>query len=235
MRKLVNKGMWFMLAGALALATSAIARKGKQPSGLPEILAQMNETGKTLKTVSANIDYTTVTVLVDDKSTQSGQVYFRKGKMPEICIKFQTPQRKVLLLKDGKGHIFLPNANQVQDFDLSQKSDMVQQFLLLGFGSDTNDLKKNYTIKYLQEVQLEGEMTAQLELTPLKSSVAAQITKIQLWVSEDAWMPVQQKFFEPSGDYLLAHYKNVVKNGPIQNSDFELGAPSNATHVRPGS
>src|SRR5208337_677169 len=122
--------------------------KGKHPTDLTEILADMNEASKRLKTVSANLEYTKVTVLVDDKSTESGQLFFRKGKTTEIRIEFQKPERKILLFKKGKGEIYLPKINQIQEYDLEQKSDMVQQFLLLGFGTDAGELRKAYSVKY---------------------------------------------------------------------------------------
>ena len=54
----------------------------------------------------------------------------------------------------------------------------------------------------MTEEELDGDTTAVLELTPRKEKIAAQLTKIQLWISEESWLPVQQKFFEPGGDYL---------------------------------
>ena len=223
-----------LLAGAMAvaLAPPACARKGKHHTDLTEILAQMNEASKRLKTVSANLDYTTVTVLVDDKSTESGQLFYRKGKTTEICINFQKPERKILLLRKNRGEIYLPKINQVQEYNLEQKSDLLQQFLLLGFGTDTNELKKNYDVKYLREEDLLDDSTVLLELTPRKGNVTAQITKIQIWVSEESWLPSQQKFFEPGGDYLIATYSGVKVNRDLPGSTFELNVPDNAKHVK---
>jgi hypothetical protein len=45
-------------------------------------------------------------------------------------------------------------------------------------------------------------------------------------------LPVQQKFFETSGDYLIAHYMGVKVNRNLPNSDFQLGAPNNAKRVK---
>ena len=43
--------------------------------------------------------------------------------------------------------------------------------------------------------------------------IRAQISKIQVWVDESAWLPLQQKFFEPgSGDYFIFHYSDIKKN-----------------------
>src|SRR5271169_4580162 len=116
MRKLPYAWMRVLMAGALvlALAPPAAARKGKHPTDLTQILSQMNEASKRLKTVSANLDYTKVTVLVDDKSTESGQLFFRRGKTSEIRIDFQKPDHKILLVKKNKGEMYLPKINQIQ-------------------------------------------------------------------------------------------------------------------------
>jgi len=234
MRDTFDISMRVLLAGALALALAppASARKGRHPTDLTEILSNMSEASKRLKTVSANLEYTKVTVLVDDKSTETGQFFFRRGKTEEIRIDMQKPDRKILLFKRNKGEIYLPKINQIQEYDLEQRSDLVQQFLLLGFGSDTNELKKTYDVKYLKEEDLEDETTVLLELTPRKGNVSAQISKIQLWVNEESWLPAQQKFFESGGDYLIARYSGVKVNWPIPGSTFELNAPSTAKIVK---
>jgi outer membrane lipoprotein-sorting protein len=234
MRNAFHIGMRVLLAGALVLALTspASARKGKHPTDLTEILSQMNEASKRLKTVSANLEYTKVTVLVDDKSTESGQFFFRKGKTTEIRIDIQKPDHKILLLKKNKGEYYLPKINQIQEYNLEQKSDLVQQFLLLGFGTDTGELKKTYNVKYLREEDLEGDTTVLLEFVPRKATVAAQFSKIQIWVSEESWLPTQQKFFQSGGDYLIAHYSGVKVNRVLPGSTFELNAPSSAKRVK---
>jgi len=223
-----------MVAGALALSLAPLARarKGKHPTDLTQILDQMNEASKRLKTVSANLEHTKFTQLVNDKSTESGQLYFRKGKTPEIRITIQKPDNKIYLFKNKKGEIYYPKINQIQEYNLGQNSELVQQFLLLGFGTDTNELKKAYKITYLREEDMEGDTTVLLELVPRKANTAAEIPKIQIWVSEESWLPAQQKFFQPGGDYLIAHYTGVKVNRPLPSSAFELGAPSSAKRVK---
>jgi outer membrane lipoprotein-sorting protein len=217
-----------MHTGALAL----FPRKGKLPPDLSEILSRMNDAAKRLKTVSADLTYTKVTVLVNDKSTEEGHLFFRKGKTPEIRIEMQQPESKVILFKKNKAEIYRPKINQIQEFSLEQKSGLVEEFFLLGFGSETEELKKSYHLKYLKEEELEGDTTAVLELTPRKESVASQITKIQMWVSEESWLPAQQQFFEPGGDYLIARYKDVKVNLKIPSSTFEIYPAEGAKRVK---
>ncbi len=220
------------VASILALPLPSSARKGKHHTDLTEILSQMNEASKKLHTLSANLDYTKVTVLVDDKSTESGMLYYRHGKAPEIRIDIQKPENKAILFKRNRGEIFLPKINQVQEYNLDQKSDLLQQFLLLGFGTDTNELKRAYDVKYLREEDLQDDSTVVLELIPRKGTVSSQITKIQMWVSEESWLPSQQKFFETDGDYLVATYSGMKVNRLLPSSTFELNVPDSAKYVK---
>jgi outer membrane lipoprotein-sorting protein len=217
-----------MRTGAGAL----FPRKGKLPPDLSEILSRMNDAAKRLKSLSANLTYTKVTVLVNDKSTEEGRLFFRKGKPPEIRIEMQRPESKVILLKKNKAEIYLPKINQLQEYSLEQKSGLVEEFLLLGFGSETADLKKSYRLKYMKEEELDGDTTAVLELAPRKESLASQLTKIQIWVSEESWLPTQQQFFEPGGDYIIATYRAVKVNLRISSSTFEIHPAEGAKRVK---
>jgi hypothetical protein len=75
MRNVLKTCIPLLLAAVvtLALAPPMSARKGKHHADLTvnEVLSQMNEASKKLHTLSANLEYTKVTVLVDDKSTES--------------------------------------------------------------------------------------------------------------------------------------------------------------------
>ena len=191
----------------------------------------MDETSKHLKTLSASLAFTNVTVLVNDQSTETGELYF-SSKGPEILINIEKPDPKIILFKKNKAEFYIPKINQIQEYDLEQKSDLVQQFLLLGFGKETKELKKLYDLKYLAEEELDGDTTALLELTPRKERVAGQLEKVQLWVSEESWLPVQQKFFKPGGDYLIARYTAVKVNRQLPGSTFEIPERKGAKRVK---
>lgn len=228
-----------VLAGAafcVCLFATAIppawAGRNKEHLDLSQILSRMSDSSKHLKTISADLEYTKVTVLVNDKSTEAGRMFFRNSKSPEILIDFNVPAAKVILFKKDKAEIYLPKINQIQEYDLSQHASLVQQFLLLGFGTDAKELEKMYKMNYLREEQLEGDMTAVLELIPRKESVAAQLSKVHLWVSEESWLPVQQKFFEAGGDYSIARYSAVKVNRFIPSSVFRIHAAKGAKRLK---
>ncbi|TAM78872.1 MAG: hypothetical protein EPN47_21085 [Acidobacteria bacterium] len=220
---------FFLLAVAVP---PVFSKMRKERLDLDQILSHMNESAKHLKTLSADIEYTKVTVLVNDFATESGQMYFRNAKTPDILINFQAPAPKVILFKKDKAEIYQPKINEIQEFDLSKHSQLIQQFLLLGFGTESKAIRKVYDVKYLKEEQLGGDTTALLELSPLGESLTTQLSKIQLWVSEESWLPVQQKFFEAGGDYSVARYSSVKVNRNLPSSTFQLHAARDAKRVR---
>jgi outer membrane lipoprotein-sorting protein len=229
-----SKGVGIFLSFVLLAVTalSVFSRGRKERLDLDQILSHMNETAKHLKTLSADLEYTKVTVLVNDFATESGQMYFRNAKTPDILIEFKAPAPKVILFKKERAEIYQPKINEVQEFDLSKHTQLIQQFLLLGFGTESKEMRKVYEVKYLKEEQLGGDTTALLELTPREGSLATQLSKIQLWVSEESWLPMQQKFFEAGGDYSVARYSSVRVNRNLPSSTFQLHAAKDAKRVK---
>ena len=217
----------------LALMTLPVFAQGKKNRlDLNQIFSHLDESAKHLRTISADLEYTKVTVLVNDFSTESGQMYFRNAKSPDILIDFKKPVQKVILFRKDKAEIYQPMINQIQEFDLSKHAGLIQQFLLLGFGTNSRELRKVYQVKYLKEAQLDGDTTVLLELTPREEKLAAQLSKIQLWISEESWLPVQQKFFEASGDYSVARYSSVKVNRSLPSSTFQLHTAKGAKRVK---
>ncbi len=223
------------MVGIFLLVATALPGLGASKKGLldlDKVLSHMNESAKHLKTLSANLDYTKVTVIVNDHSTETGKIYFRNAKSPDVLIDFKEPAAKVILFKKDKAEIYQPLINQIAEYDLSKHSSLVQQFLLLGFGTDSKEIQKVYEVKYLREEQLGGDRTAVLELTPLKKGVAAQLAKVELWISEESWLPVQQKFYEPDGDYAVARYSSVEVNRNLPSSTFRIHAAKDVRRVK---
>src|SRR5712692_8340373 len=222
-----------LLLAASVVPAAPRHRKHGMPPDLAEIISRMSEAGKHLKTLSANLEYTKVTVLVNDKSVESGQLFLHESKNREVLIKIDKPDPKVILFKKSQAEIYIPKINQIQEFDLEQHAELVEGFFtLLGFGKQEEALRKEYKIKFVKEEDLEDDTTAVLELTPRQKSTAAHIAMITLWVSEESWLPVQQKITEPGGDYLIARYTGVKVNREIPASTFEISAAKGAKRVR---
>jgi outer membrane lipoprotein-sorting protein len=109
----------------------------------------------------------------------------------------------------------------VQEIDLGKRTDLIDQFLLVGFGTSGQELQSNYTVKYVGEESIAGQKTHRLQLTPRKEKVQA----MELWIADSGGYPVQQKFVQPSGDYYLFTYQDVKLNPQLGDEAFKLKVP----------
>src|SRR5207244_11272447 len=91
------------------------AQKHRATLDLSGVLSRMDETSRRLRTLSADLEYTKVTVVVDDKSTEQGQLFYTKGKLPEVLIDFKTPDPQTIQIKQNKPEHSLPKVKQNQE------------------------------------------------------------------------------------------------------------------------
>jgi outer membrane lipoprotein-sorting protein len=196
------------------------------------VLKQMDTQAAAFKSLSADMDRTKVTVVVNDKSTESGHISVRRDD--KMLIEVTQPDARTILRDGDIFYIYNPKIHRVEEYNIGKKKSLVDQFLLLGFGTSGSSLKESYTISVLGEETLDGRKVVKLELLPKTADVLKQLSKIQLWLDESTWLPVQQQFFETgSGDYFIIHYRNMIRNARIPDSDFKPHWPHGTTVVQP--
>jgi outer membrane lipoprotein-sorting protein len=214
------------LAGAPQIAAQKSSRT------LEDLLKQLDSESKSFHSLSANVERTKVTVVVNDRSTETGQIWVRGDD--KMLLELAPPDGRVILRDGGKLFVYNPKVKRVEEYDLGKHRALVDQFLLLGFGSSGNDLKKGYLVTLQSEQMLDKKKVFLLDLTPKSDKVREQFSKIELWIDEATWLPVRQKFLETgSGDYLEIHYTNVMRNPKIPDSRFKKVWPREVTKVKP--
>jgi outer membrane lipoprotein-sorting protein len=200
---------------------------------LESALDRMDAGARDFRTLTANVEHIKYTDVVKDTSTESGQMWLQK-KDEKMRIEFAKPDQRTILRSGNSLVIYNPKINRVEEYDLGKDRALVDQYVRLGFGTRSEDLKKSFNVTFAGERELDGKKTLLLELTPRTEQVRAQISKIEMWVDESAWLPLQQKFFEAdSGDYFIFHYSDIKKNLKIEESRFKADWPKNATKIKP--
>jgi outer membrane lipoprotein-sorting protein len=226
--------LFFFSLMLLGLAWTAIfpSMLAASPLTLDEVLKQMDREQGQFQSLTAGMERTKVTVVVNDRSTESGQIEVRRdGKMR---IDLASPDEKTILRDGDHIYVYSPKIRRVEEYDLSKHRDLVDQLLLLGFGTSGESLKRSYVITLQGEDTLNGQKVARLELTPRSDDVRKQISKIDLWLNEANWLPSQQQFYETgSGDYSIIRYLNVARNVPISEARFRAAWPKGVTRVKP--
>src|SRR6202158_1875678 len=225
-----------LLCAAVASITfSAIAGRNssQQNNGtLENILKQLDIQAGDFHSLTADVERTKVTVVVNDKSTESGKILVRRdGKMR---IDLTQPDPRTILRDGDNFYIYNPKIHRVEEYNLGKKKSVVDQFLLLGFGTSGSSLKESYTITLQGEETLDNRKVLLLELLPKTDEVRKQLSKIQLWLDESTWLPVQQQFFETgSGDYFIIRYKNIARNVKISDTEFKPHWPHGTSKIQP--
>jgi len=201
---------------------------------LEAVLKQLDTGAKEFHSLTADIERTKVTVVVNDRSTETGQILVRSDN--KMRIELSQPSPRTILRDDDELYVFNPKIKRVEQYDLGKHRSLVDQFLLLGFGTSGSELTKSYLVTLLGEEQLDKQKVILLELTPKSDDVRKQISKIHLWIDEATWLPAQQKFLETgSEDYFIIRYTNVVRNIKIANSRFKPHWPRGTTKIKPQS
>jgi len=226
---------------ALAFAGTWLSA-GARPSGgkaqaqtswtLENVLKQLDIEAKDFRSLTADLERTKVTVVVNDRSTETGQILVRHDN--KMRIELTQPAPRTILRDGNELYIFNPKIRRVEQYDLSRHRSLVDQFLLLGFGTSGTELKKGYLVTVLGEERLDNQKTILLELTPKSDEVRNQVSKIHLWIDQATWLSAQQKFFETgSGDYFIIRYTNVARNVRIADSRFKPHWPRGTSKIKP--
>jgi outer membrane lipoprotein-sorting protein len=198
------------------------------------VLAMMDKSARDFHTLTADIEHIKYTDVVKDTSTETGKLLVRRDE--KMRIEFFQPDRRTILRTGDSLFVFTPKINRVEEYDLGKNRDLVDQYVLLGFGTKSDNVRKSYEVNVFGETELDHKKTVQIELIPKSDQMRKQIAKIQMWIDEASWLPIQQKFFESgSGDYLIFHYTNVMKNLKIGDNQFKQDWPKGVTRTKPRS
>ncbi len=229
------------MALALTVTSSGVRAGVPRPSAsgqnqtnwtLENILKQLDVAAKEFRSLTADLERTKVTMVVNDRSTETGQILVRHDE--KMRIELTQPDPRTILRDGNELYVFNPKIRRVEQYDLSKHRALVDQFLLLGFGTPGSELKKRYLVTVLDEQALDKQKVILLELTPKSDEVRKEISKIHLWIDQSTWLPAQQKFFETgSGDYFTIRYTNVARNVRIADSRFKPHWPRGTTKVKP--
>ncbi len=221
---------------AIGMWLAAAPRAGAAPPSLSleAVLKQLDEAAKRFRSLTAEIERTKVTVAVNDRSVENGRISVRRDD--KMRIEMLRPDPHTILRTGDELYLFNPRAKRVEQYDLGKHRALVDQFLLLGFGTSASELKKGYLLTLMGEESLDNKKTVLLELTPKSDAVRKQLSKIQLWIDQATWLPIQQEFFEGgSSDYFIVHYTNVVVNPKLSDSQFKPHWPKGVNKIKPQS
>src|SRR5258708_1223993 len=206
-----------------ALLVTAIA----PAETLQDVKDRIDKSAASFKSLTAKVQKLTYTAVIRDTVTESGTLAVKKVKNGEIRVRMEitNPDRRSISLSSKKYEVFLPKINTVQEYDLRRYDKLVDQFLLLGFGTKSADLDKSYNMKLIGTETVNGQETSHLLLTPKDAKALEHIKLVEFWIPLNDGNAIQQKFLQPSGDYFLSSYADAKVNGQLTDEETNLKLP----------
>ena len=193
---------------------------------LDQILAEMDKAGEKLETLSADFEQTDYDAILEDREFSTGKLYLQiPGRVRWEHVE---PAPKVLVVNDKLVRLYNPTAGQVQEFEQKQGSGSGGFNLLVGFGTSSDEIAKNYDASLLEETAT----SVVLKLVPKPDSPASIFASIELTVDKTTWTPIRSVFHELNRDHTDIDFTNVVVNGKLPDHIFELELPQGVEIIR---
>jgi outer membrane lipoprotein-sorting protein len=212
---------------SLLLPAQALHAESKEA-----ILSRMDQAAPAFQAMSADIHLTTFVAVIKDTTEESGTLVMQRVKNGSVRAILDFSQQKdksasrIIGIMGSTVLMVYPNAKTYQEINIGNKSDLLQQFLLLGFGSSGKELAQSYDITAEGTEKLAGQDTTKLMLVPKTASVKERLVKVEIWIPANAAYPIQQRFYEPADNYRIAAYSAVNLKPAIKGKQLQLKPPA---------
>ncbi len=206
-----------------------------QEAGLESVLAQMDAASSAFRSAEADLAQEDYEKVVDDHHTENGKIYFRRtSKGLQMAMDFMnSPDSKYVLLTDNKIRLYQTKIDQITEYAVGKNRSDVESMFALGFGGRGHDLLKSFDVKLAGAEMIDGVKVSKLELTPKTEGLRRYFSRIELWIDPSNDVSRQQQFWQPSGDYHLAHYSKIKLNQKIPDDVFKLKTTSHTKTITP--
>ena len=195
----------------------------------------MDDAAAKFKGLQADMQKISHTAVINEDSVDTGSIAVKRLKPHDIRVRidFKLPNPRQIAIAGVKAEYYWPGINTVQEWDLGSSRSLVEQFMLLGFGSNSRDLESAYSIRLGGPETVAGQRAMRLELIPKSPDVLAHLKRVDLWISDAMGIAVQQKLYETGGDYLLATYTNIMLRPNLPDSAVKLDLPKSVKREHP--
>ncbi len=203
------------------------------PQILTGILQKIEKAHLDLKSLKAAIVQQRINSQIGSKDTDYGVLLYKpsagntKGK---LRIDYSKPDVRTVAVVGENLVFYQPRINQVVKMSVAKasKGKAGSYTQIVGLDGSVRNLAKSYNIEYVKDELINGQMTAQLHLIPKEKG---QLTSLDIWFSQDTWLPIQQKFIERNGDYSIVQLTNLEPNVKLADEAFIVKYPNSTVVV----
>ncbi|HUP02756.1 MAG TPA: outer membrane lipoprotein carrier protein LolA [Bryobacteraceae bacterium] len=215
----------------LALLPALLVTASQAADPLQQTLAKMQDASAAFHGLTADFQRTVYTAVIEEKDESSGSIAVRRSgpASMEMLMVVKTPDPQQISFSGNTAQIYNPKTNICDVYEKIDKkyTSVLNQYMMLGFGSSPKDLVKLYKIAYLAAENAGGRAAAKIELTPLQPDTVTHLVSADLWIAGDTGLAIQQQLNYQGGNYTLAVYSKMRINPGIPDSALKMKLPGN--------
>jgi outer membrane lipoprotein-sorting protein len=194
---------------------------------LTGVLSKMQAAHRSLRSMRAAMVQQRRNPQIGSTDTDYGTLIYKpggKGKS-KLRIDYTRPDQKSVAVIGEHLTFYEPRINQVLKTTISKaaKGKTSSYSALVGLDSSLESLTKDYHVEYVKDELVNGKPATRLQLIP---KAGGTFSKIDLWVSNEFWLPVQYQMFERNGDSTLVKFTGLEINPNLADSLFNVNIPS---------
>lgn len=212
------------------LITAGIYQHTQATAGgqlLTGVLAKMQAAHRNLRSMRTGMAQVRHNPQIGSTETDYGSLIYKPGSKgkSKLRIDYTRPDQKSVSVLGENLVFYQPRINQVLKTTLSKaaKGKTSSYSALVGLDSSLESLTRDYNVEYVKDELVNGKPATRLQLIPKASSP---FSRIELWVSNEFWLPVQYQMFERNGDSTLVKFTGMQINPSIADADFNVTIPS---------
>jgi outer membrane lipoprotein-sorting protein len=232
MKKLMSlaiiAGISLLLIGAEPPASA-----NAQAPILTGILNKMEKANQDLKSLKAEMVLEKTNNQIGVTDSEYGQLIYKPGAKQKLRIDYTKPSKDVLAVDGDNYTYYQPRINQAFKGLASKiskgKQGGLAQFITIGLNGSLKSASGKYNISFVKDETIEGMTTSMLRLTPKGSD---QFTSIDIWVSQQSWIPVRLSVVERNSDVTVVTFKNPQLNANVPNDAFSVNLPGGTKIVK---
>ncbi len=225
-------GMLILLAGA---DRRADANANTQPQLLTGILNKMEKAHLDLKSLKAELVMENTNTQIGITDSVFGQLLYKPGaskSKQKLRIDYTKPSKDIIAVDGDNFTFYQPRIKQALKGLTSKVSKSKQsglwQFIEIGLSGSLGSASGRYNISFVKDETVSGVATSVLRLTPKSSG---QFTSIDIWVSQQNWLPMQWKVAERNGDLIVVALRNLQLNANVPDAAFAVNLPKDTKIV----
>jgi len=207
-----------------ALAQDPLPADVRGLEKLTMIIDRVSQVQRKTVTLKAEFEQRRVSRLLREPSVSQGTMYFRAPDT--VRWEYLTPRPMTVLLSEGVATTYRPTEKRAERVEFGRVQRKIVRFM--GAGEPLEELRRYFSFTF-RDPGPKGNY--ELLLAPTAHQIKKRISQLQITIDRDRFIPTAFSYTEKDGDLTSYAFSNVIINGTLPDSLFELKLPTDVEVV----